>query len=190
MSLRRNNERRGSTVATTNTTVLSQQQQQQHQQTASSSFDNDESSDENMDSTESFPTDLSNRPITRSLSKLQNSTNSNYKNLENQLQNVLQSISSKPINPPPMQTYQKVVLVNEKQANLISILQRSMLTGRRPKSFSEFPDTTLQLLTKRLKTHDYPILVKRLEQLSVTLNFQNNSREYHELMKLLGVIDL
>ncbi len=51
----------------------------------------------------------------------------------------------------------------------------------------KFPDKTLVLLGERLKTQDYLLLIKRLDQYSVTLNFRNNSREFFEIMKILGV---
>ena len=43
------------------------------------------------------------------------------------------------------------------------------------------------MLGERLKTQDYLLLIKRLDQYSVTLNFRNNSREFFEIMKILGV---
>ena len=64
-----------------------------------------------------------------------------------------------------------------------------MLTGKRPNAITHFTDTTISHLTKRLQTHDYPMLVKRLHELSVIANFRNNSKEFHELMKVLDEIE-
>lgn len=64
-----------------------------------------------------------------------------------------------------------------------------MLTGRRPNSITSFNDKTIKHLTRRLQTHDYPILIKRLNELSVVINFRNNSREFYELMKILNDIE-
>jgi hypothetical protein len=174
-SLVMSQRRRNSTIALSQQTAATG---------AGPTLHDDDDNDEYMDSTDS-----NTRPMTRSLAKLQNSISPSLKSLESQLQDALRAVSSKFPNPPPPQTYQKVFLVDEKPANLINILENSMLSGRRPNSIAEFPDSTLQLITQRLHTHDYPLLVKRLEQLSVTLNFRNNSREFHELMKLLGVIE-
>lgn len=64
-----------------------------------------------------------------------------------------------------------------------------MLTGKRPNSITSFTDLTIRHLTTRLQTHDYPLLIKRLNELSVVINFRNNSREFYELMKILNEIE-
>lgn len=64
-----------------------------------------------------------------------------------------------------------------------------MLTGQRPSSITSFTDVTIKHLTARLQTHDYPLLMKRLNELSVVINFRNNSREFYELMKVLNEIE-
>ena len=104
MSFRRNNERRMSSAVATTTTNTNLPSLDNN-----NNNDND-SSDEHMDSTDSLPTDLNNRPMTRSLAKLQSSINPGLKSLESQLQNALRSVNSKLISPPPVQTYQKVGL--------------------------------------------------------------------------------
>jgi hypothetical protein len=44
-------------------------------------------------------------------------------------------------------------------------------------------------MSQRLNTHDYPMLIKRLDQLSVVINMRNDSREYNELLQVLKEID-
>ena len=49
------------------------------------------------------------------------------------------------------------------------------------------PDKTLALASQRLKTHDYPILIKRLDQSSITINLRNGSKEVDDLLRILQV---
>jgi hypothetical protein len=44
-------------------------------------------------------------------------------------------------------------------------------------------------MSQRLNTHDYPMLIKRLDQLSVVINMRNESKEYNELLQVLKEID-
>jgi hypothetical protein len=44
-------------------------------------------------------------------------------------------------------------------------------------------------LGKRLNTHDYPMLIKKLDLSSVIINLNKNSTEFKELMKLLDDIE-
>ena len=46
---------------------------------------------------------------------------------------------------------------------------------------------TLSLASHRLKTHDYPLLIKRLDQSSITLNLRNGSKEVNDLLRILQV---
>lgn len=49
------------------------------------------------------------------------------------------------------------------------------------------PDKTLLYLSQRLKTQDYPMLMKRLDQSSVTINLKNGSQELTDLVQILKV---
>ncbi len=73
------------------------------------------------------------RPVTRSLSKLQNlndliSMNSHLESKES----VINAYLNQPVVKPPP-TYQKIISAQQ-PINLIQILENSMLTGKRPKS--------------------------------------------------------
>lgn len=165
-----------------------------------------EDQDDYMDSSDSLASTTSDlvqnqtdRPMTRSFAKLQNTQlnenlvlnsrvfNSSLKKIENNSLRSSKSDGYKYVEPPP-QTYQ-IILPSQKPNNLINILENSMLTGKKPSSIIDFPDQTLAHFTKRLRTHDYPMLIKKLSQFSVILNFRENSKEFYELMKILGEIE-
>ena len=50
------------------------------------------------------------------------------------------------------------------------------------------PDTTLSMVSQRLKTHDYPLLIKRLDQSSITINLRDGSKEVDDLLRILQVL--
>ncbi len=52
----------------------------------------------------------------------------------------------------------------------------------------KLPDATLTLVSQRLKTHDYPLLIKRLDQSSITINLRTGSKEVDDLLRILQVI--
>lgn len=49
------------------------------------------------------------------------------------------------------------------------------------------PDKTIQHLSGRLKTQDYSLLIKRLDQSSITVNLKNGSNEASDLIQILKV---
>lgn len=123
--------------------------------------------DDYMDSSDSLTSISSepaqpDRPVTRSFTKMQNAQlnsvtprtlttqaiSSSLRSLETQLHQTVRGskINSKSLKPPPPpQTYQKIQ-IDEKSVNLVSILEKSMLTGKRPNSM-----TTVSYLLKLTK---------------------------------------
>lgn len=103
--------------------------------------------------------------------------------------------------------YQKII-TKESPANLICIMENSRLFARPVRSILhvfelffivvvkidlkhyvvvKMPDKTIQHLSGRLKTQDYSLLIKRLDQSSITVNLKNGSNEASDLIQILKV---
>jgi Trpc4-associated protein len=142
------------------------------------------------------------RPVTRSLAKrtLQqqqqkqqepNPSSSNFPNESSAILKYLQMQKQQQLlikQQLPQKTYQKII-INEKPCNLINMLENSRLRGSTIRNTSNLPDITLTLTSQRLKTHDYPLLIKRLEHSSITINLRNGSKEVDDLLRILQDVE-
>ncbi|CAF0707115.1 unnamed protein product [Brachionus calyciflorus] len=85
-------------------------------------------------------------------------------------------------------TYQKI-LTSENPIGLIHFIENVKMNGRMKKNILNLPNSTLGFLTQRLKAHDYPLLLKRLDQSSIIHNLRQNSQELEDLIQVLRDIE-
>ncbi|RNA14632.1 hypothetical protein BpHYR1_029983 [Brachionus plicatilis] len=83
-------------------------------------------------------------------------------------------------------THQKI-LIDETPMNIVSLIERTRMSGRNNRSLINLPNSTLSFLTQRFQMHDYPLLIKRLDQSSIIQNLRYGSPELDDLIIILRV---